>query len=216
MDPSQISIPPVKDLTIDNITPNVHLINSQCPSPRTKYIFERLVTHLHDFARETRLSTGEWMAAITFLTATGQLCSDVRQEFILLSDILGLSLLVDGIDHPKPEKSTEGTLLGPFHTHDAKEVQEGESISSDPDGQRMLVVCSIKDTAGKPVAGCKVDVWETDSHGFYDVQHAGRSEPDGRALVRSDAEGKFWFKAVVPVSYPIPVVSFYFISFFPV
>ncbi|KAI9728563.1 MAG: hypothetical protein M1834_007591 [Cirrosporium novae-zelandiae] len=204
MDPSQVEIPPLKDLTIDNITENVHNINSRCPDPRMKYVLERLVVHLHDFARETRLSTNEWMAGIHFLTQVGQICSDVRQEFILLSDVLGLSLLVDSIDHPKPENSTEGTVLGPFHTHEAHNVGHGSSISHDPDGTPCLVKCTVKDTSGKPIANAKIDVWETDSKGFYDVQYADHSAPDGRAILESDADGVFWFKAIVPVPYPIP------------
>lgn len=194
----------LKDLTIDNITQNVHAINSNCDDRRLKFLLERLVTHLHDFARETRLSTPEWEAAILFLTQVGQICTDVRQEFILLSDILGLSLLVDSIDHPKPQASTEGTVLGPFHTHEAQHEENGALISHDEDGEPMLVVCTVKDMDGKPISGAKVDVWETDSKGFYDVQYAGRKGPDGRAVVQSDAEGNFYFKAIVPVPYPIP------------
>jgi protocatechuate 3,4-dioxygenase beta subunit len=144
------------------------------------------------------------MNAIEFLTQVGQICSDVRQEFILLSDVLGLSLLVDSIDHPKPTASTEGTVLGPFHTHEAVHEQNGALISHDEDGEPMLVLCSVKNTAGKPIAGVKVDVWETDSKGFYDVQHADRTGPDGRAVMESDEEGLFYFKAIVPVPYPIP------------
>ncbi|PNS15777.1 hypothetical protein CAC42_4229 [Sphaceloma murrayae] len=204
MDPSKVDIPPLKDLTIDNITENVHLINSRTPDPRLKYLLERLVTHLHDYARETRLSTSEWMTAIHFLTQTGQICTEVRQEFILLSDILGLSLLVDSIDHPKPKNSTEGTVLGPFHTHDAHEVASGDAISHDPEGAPLLVLCTVKDTSGRPLGDVTIDVWETDSKGFYDVQYAGRTEPDGRAVLRSDADGVFWFKGIVPVPYPIP------------
>lgn len=204
MDPSQVEIPPLKDLTIDNITENVHLINGQNPNPRLKYILERLITHVHDFARETRLSTSEWMAGIQFLTQVGQICTPVRQEFILLSDIIGLSLLVDSIDHPKPPASTEGTVLGPFHTHEAPEVKAGEEISSDPEGEPCLVLCNVKDTAGKAIEGVKIDIWETDSKGFYDVQYAGREGPDGRCVMKSDADGVFWFKAIVPVPYPIP------------
>ncbi|CAG7557601.1 unnamed protein product [Fusarium equiseti] len=194
----------LKDLTIDNITENVHAINSQCSNPRLKYILERVVTHLHDLARETRLTTDEWMTAIQFLTQVGQISSDVRQEFILLSDILGLSLLVDSIDHPKPKGSTEGTVLGPFHTHEAEHVGEGSLISQDPDGEPLLVLCTLKDIDGKPIDGASIDVWETDSKGFYDVQHADRNGPDGRAVLKSDSEGNFWFKAIVPVPYPIP------------
>lgn len=126
------------------------------------------------------------------------------QEFILLSDVLGLSLLVDSIDHPKPKGSTEGTVLGPFHTHEAEHVNAGSLISHDPDGEPLLVLCTLKDTDGKPISGAEIDVWETDSKGFYDVQHADRAGPDGRAVLTSDEMGNFWFKAIVPVPYPIP------------
>jgi protocatechuate 3,4-dioxygenase beta subunit len=204
MDPSEVNIPTLGELTIDNITENVHMINSQCEDPRMKYLLERLVSHVHDFARETRLSTDEWMAAIQFLTKVGQISSDVRQEFILLSDVIGLSLLVDSIDHPKPASSTEGTVLGPFHTHEAQLEANGGSLSHDPDGEPCLVLCTVKDTAGKPVHDVKIDIWETDSKGFYDVQYAERDGPDGRAVMKSDEDGVFWFKAIVPVPYPIP------------
>lgn len=129
---------------------------------------------------------------------------DFRQEFILLSDVLGLSLLVDAIDHPKPPASTEGTVLGPFHTHDPPTVGNGEVVHHDPDGEPCLVVCTIKDTLGRPVSECEVDMWETDSKGYYDVQYANRKHPDGRAVLYSDHNGDFWFKAIVPVPYPVP------------
>ncbi|KAK7397875.1 hypothetical protein QQX98_012764 [Neonectria punicea] len=196
--------PPLLDLTIDNITPNAVRINSQSGDARLTYLMARLTTHLHDFARETRLSTDEWMAALHFLTDCGQICSDVRQEFILFSDILGLSLLVDAINHPKPPSCTEGSVLGPFHTHDAPNLSNGSSMTSDPDGEPLLVVCSVKDSEGNPVPGVKVDIWETDSTGHYDVQHADREGPSERCVMTSDSEGGFWFKAVKPVSYPIP------------
>lgn len=150
----------MKDLTTENITENVHLINQQCPNPRTRYIFERLVTHLHDFARETRLSTDEWMTGLDFLTNVGQISTDLRREMILLSDTLGLSALVDAIDHPRSGQSTEGTVLGPFHTHDAEKVENGYAIHKDPDGIPLLVLCTVKDTNGQPVVDAQVDVWE--------------------------------------------------------
>ncbi|KAH7138756.1 Intradiol ring-cleavage dioxygenase [Dendryphion nanum] len=204
MDPSTVELPTLKDLTIDNITENVHAINSRCDDLRMKFLMEKLVTHVHDFARETRLTTTEWEATIRYLTQVGQICTDVRQEFILLSDVIGLSLLVDSIDHPKPSKSTEGTVLGPFHTHEAKDIESGASISHDPDGEPMLVVCTVKDTQGRPIPDVKVDVWETDSKGFYDVQYTDRDGPNGRAVVKSDENGSFFFQAIVPVPYPIP------------
>jgi protocatechuate 3,4-dioxygenase beta subunit len=127
----------------------------------------------------------------------------LRKEFILLSDVLGLSLLIDAIDHPKPPMSTEGTVLGPFHTHHADLIGHGGSISQDEQGESLLVLCTIKDTKGLPVPGVKVDIWETDSKGFYDVQYdAGKV--DGRCVMESDENGSFWFKAIKPVSYPIP------------
>jgi protocatechuate 3,4-dioxygenase beta subunit len=127
-----------------------------------------------------------------------------NQEFILLSDILGLSLLVDAIDHPKPPSSTEGSVLGPFHSHEAEVVPSGGDISSDPKGEPCLVICTIRDPSGAPIEGVKIDIWETDSSGHYDVQYTERNGPDGRCVMTSDEEGRFWFKAIVPVSYPIP------------
>ncbi|EXA28521.1 hypothetical protein FOVG_19880 [Fusarium oxysporum f. sp. pisi HDV247] len=164
MDPKKVTIPSLKDLTIDSITENVKLVNSTNASPRFKFLLERLV-----------------FQAIQFLTATGQICTDVRQEFILLSDILGLSLLVDSIDHQKPTSSTEGTFLGPFHTHDAEHLDNGSLTSHDQNGEPLLAICTVKDIEGNPIAGVKIDIWETDR-----------------------PECNFWFKGIVPVPYPIP------------
>ncbi|KAL2069069.1 hypothetical protein VTL71DRAFT_15407 [Oculimacula yallundae] len=200
----EIKVPPMKDLNIDNITENTVIINSQSSDQRLTYVMERLVTHLHDFARETRLSTNEWMAALNFLVRVGQISTDVRHEFILLSDILGLSLLVDAIDHPKPPASTEGSVLGPFHTHEAETMKNGDLMSQDTEGEPCIVLCTVKDVKGNPIEGVKVDIWETDSTGHYDVQHADRNGPDGRCVMKSDKNGVFWFKAIVPVPYPIP------------
>jgi protocatechuate 3,4-dioxygenase beta subunit len=128
----------------------------------------------------------------------------LQQEFILLSDILGLSLLVDAIDHPKPPASTEGSVLGPFHTHEAEDLTHGDLMSHDPEGEPCLVLCTVKDVEGNPIEGVKIDIWETDSTGHYDVQHTDRDGPDGRCVMKSDKDGVFWFKAIVPVPYPIP------------
>lgn len=222
MDPSQCDYPPMKDLTTENVTANVNIVNSGAKNPRLKFLMERLVNHLHDYARETRLSMTEWQFAMDFLAACGQKCTPLRQvshcnayvgltvinssqEFVLLSDVLGLSLLVDAVDHPKPEGATEGTVLGPFFTEDAKEVTNGDGIGSDPDGIPLLVHCTVKDTKGQAVEGMRVDVWESDSKGFYDVQYSNRDGPHGRGILHTDPEGLFWFNAIVPVSYPVPV-----------
>lgn len=194
----------MKDLTTENITENVIITNNQCTDARTRFLFDRLVHHLHDFARETRLSSSEWSKAIDFLTAVGQISDDLRAEMILLSDTLGLSLLVDSIDHPRVGNATEGTVLGPFHTHDAPVTQNGYVLHEDPDAERLFVLCTIENSQGEPVADAQCDVWEGDSHGFYDVQNPNREHADGRAVIRSNADGIFYFTAVVPVPYPIP------------
>ena len=111
---------------------------------------------------------------------------------------------MDSIDHPKPSYATEGSVLGPFHSHEAEEVLNGEAMSHDPAGTPLLVFCTIKDFHGKPVSNVKIDIWETDSSGHYDVQYPDREEPDGRCVLRSDEKGNFWFKAIKPVPYPIP------------
>ncbi|KAL4966404.1 intradiol ring-cleavage dioxygenase [Aspergillus stella-maris] len=207
MPPTEVptTLPPMKDLTTENITENVHLVNSQCPSPRLRYLLHRIVTHLHEFCLETRLSTDEWMTAIEFLTKTGQISDDLRHEFILLSDTLGVSSLVDSINHPRQPPATEGTVLGPFHTHDAVDMEHGSVLHSDPEATPLFVLANIKDTDGNPISNVKVDVWEGDSHGFYDVQNPNRDGPDGRAVLRSDENGEFYFQAIVPVPYPIPM-----------
>lgn len=128
----------------------------------------------------------------------------ISKEFILLSDILGLSLLVDSIDHPKPPQTTEGTVLGPFHSHEAKDISSGDLMSHDPQGEKCLVLCSIKDSQGNAVEDVKIDIWEADSTGHYDVQYADRQGPDGRCVMKSDKNGRFWFNAIKPVPYPIP------------
>lgn len=196
--------PNVVNMTDDNITENVNIVNSQSNNARLQFIMHRLVTHLHDFARETRLTTDEWMQGIEFLTKVGQTCTDTRQEFILLSDTLGLSVLVDGMSHPKPENATVGTLLGPFHTHDAAQVEHGDSIASEGKGQLCVIHGQLRDTEGNPIVGAKIDLWECDETGHYDTQYSDRDGPDMRGIVTTDKDGYFWVKAIKPVPYPIP------------
>ncbi|KAG7148459.1 Hydroxyquinol 1 like protein [Verticillium longisporum] len=144
------------------------------------------------------------MAALNFLVRCGQISSDVRHEFILLSDVLGLSMLVDSINHPKPAASTEGSVLGPFHTHDAPTLPNGGIMSDDEAGEPLLAICTVKDRHGNPIAGVSIDIWETDSSGHYDVQRQDREAPSERCVMTSDEEGRFWFRGIKPVSYPIP------------
>lgn len=198
------NLPSVDEQTIETITQNTILINNQCQNPRLKLIMERLVYHLHQFAKEVDLQTDEWMAGIEFLTATGQKCSQVRQEFILLSDVLGLSTLVDGLSNRKPPGATESTVLGPFHTENAPETERGGSIASQLGGERLIVKGIVKDKHGRGISGARIDVWETDQDGFYDVQRANSDGPSNRGILATDEEGKYQFEAIVPVPYPIP------------
>lgn len=191
-------------MTDDTITENVIAINSRSGDARLQFLVERLITHMHAFARETRLTTDEWMAAIEFLTKVGQTCTETRQEFILLSDIFGLSVLVDSISHPKSKEATTGTLLGPFHTHDANEFNEGDSFCSDGKGQPCAIHGKVTDTKGNPVNGASVELWETDDTGHYDTQYSDRDGPDCRGIFHTGANGKYITKGIVPVSYPIP------------
>ncbi|GAA5857017.1 hypothetical protein JCM8547_007918 [Rhodosporidiobolus lusitaniae] len=197
-------LPDLQDMSPANITENVHAINSLCPDQRQKFVFEKLVTHLHDFAREVSLTTEEWMAAIQFLTATGKICSDIRQEFILLSDALGLSALVDSMNHPVIPPATEGTVLGPFFTEDAKDLAAGESIASEGKGDYMWCEGRILDIKGNPIPNCTIETWETDDDGLYDTQYEGRTEADCRGRLHSDANGYYSYRAILPTPYPIP------------
>jgi protocatechuate 3,4-dioxygenase beta subunit len=139
-----------------------------------------------------------------FLPSYGINNSIEDQEFIFLSDILGLSLLVDAINHPKPPASTEGSVLGPFHTHEAQLLPHSDLMSHDTAVEPYLVLCTVKDIKGNPIGKVKVDICETDPTGHYDVQHAIGDGLDERCVMKSNEEGVFWFKAIVPVPYPIP------------
>jgi len=197
-------LPQNLDMNAESITANVHAINANCQDDRMKFIFKSLINHMHDFVRETSLTTEEWMTAINFLTETGKMCSDIRQEFILLSDTLGVSTLVDSINRAKPAGATEGTVLGPFYTEDAREVEKGDSIASEGKGDYMFVEGVVTDLRGNPIPNVTIDTWETDGHGSYDTQYESREEPDCRGRLHSAEDGSYAFRAVVPVSYPIP------------
>lgn len=131
------------------------------------------------------------------------MCTDLRQEFILLSDVFGVSALVDTLNHPKPEGATEATVLGPFFVEDAREIQNGESIASDDKGEPMIVKGRILDMEGKPIPNCLIETWETDNDGYYDTQY-GEYDQDCRGRLRSDKDGNYAFRCVHPVAYPIP------------
>jgi protocatechuate 3,4-dioxygenase beta subunit len=172
---------------------------------RLKQVLASLVHHLHAFVKDVELSEEEWARAIEFLTRTGQMCNDVRQEFILLSDVLGVSMLVETINHRTGGTATESTVLGPFHMVESPKRQLGENINLDGKGIPCLVSGQVTGSDGEPVPGASVDVWQANEDGFYDVQQPDL-QPAGnlRGLFTADAAGRFWFRSVVPRFYPIP------------
>jgi protocatechuate 3,4-dioxygenase beta subunit len=174
------------------------------PDPRLRRVMQSLVRHLHAFVKDVELTEAEWAAAIAFLTATGQKCDAVRQEFVLLSDVLGVSMLVETINH-RAGGATESTVLGPFHMVESPPRELGASVSLDGKGEPCLVTGRITGPAGEPLAGASVDVWQASEDGFYDVQQPGiQPESNLRGLFTASADGSFCFCTVVPRHYPIP------------
>ena len=181
---------------------------AETPNPRLKVLMTALIRHLHDFARETHLTEQEWMAGIEFLTRTGHTCTPTRQEFILLSDTLGLSQLVVAQNHSRPDGITEQTVFGPFHVESAPVLPtHGAEIAHGSVGEPLFVSARVVDPAGRPVAGAKVDTWHADADGFYDIQSPDWVPEDARmrGVLMTDPAGAFSFWSVMPASYPIPM-----------
>jgi protocatechuate 3,4-dioxygenase beta subunit len=179
--------------------------NANARNERLKQVREVITRKLHEAVKEIEPTEKEWFEAIMFLTRTGQLCTDWRQEYILLSDITGVSMLVDAINNRKPSGASESTVLGPFHLADAPMREMGDNICLDAKGEDMVVHGRILDTDGKPVGGAVIDVWQANDEGFYDVQQKG-IQPDFnlRGVFRTGEDGRYWFRAVKPRFYPIP------------
>ncbi len=178
---------------------------ADAPDPRLRELLTALVRHLHAFVKDVELTEEEWGAAIDFLTRTGQKCDDVRQEFVLLSDVLGLSMLVETINNRTGGTSTESTVLGPFHMVDSPPRELGATIALDGKGEPCLVTGRVTGPAGEPLAGALVDVWQANADGFYDVQQPEvQPERNLRGLFTADGDGRFWFRTIVPRHYPIP------------
>lgn len=193
--------------TENELTAEVIASFNNTSNARLKELMQSLVKHLHAFAKEVRLTDEEWMYAIEFLTATGKMCSDVRQEFILLSDTLGLSSLVDLINHAKgDERATEPTILGPFHVQNSPELEYGASIvqRSLSIGEPAVVRGLVIDVNGNPISGASIDVWQTDANGLYDIQESDEVLGNLRGMFHSREDGSYEFKTIRPVPYPIP------------
>lgn len=171
--------------------------------PRLKQLMEATVRHLHALVREVRLTEAEWEYAIDFLTRVGHITDDKRQEFVLLSDVLGVSMQTIAVNNPAAGDATEATVFGPFHVEDSPEIPIGGDIAGGAVGQPCWVEGTVTDTAGHPVAGAKIEAWEADEDGFYDVQYSDERTA-GRAWLRTDDQGRYAFWALTPTPYPIP------------
>jgi len=179
--------------------------NDNAKDQRLKVVMDVITRKLHEAVKEIEPTQEEWMEAIMFLTDTGHKCDEWRQEFILLSDVLGVSMLVDAVNNRKPSGASESTVLGPFHVDGAPELEMGDNICLDQKGEDMLIRGLITDVDGKPIDNASIDVWQANDEGFYDVQQKG-IQPDFnlRGLFHTRSNGEYWFKAVKPKFYPIP------------
>lgn len=174
-----------------------------CDNPRLKHVMQSLVVHLHDFIRDVRLTEDEWNYAIEFLTQVGHITDDKRQEFVLLSDTLGASMQTIAVNNEAYKDATEATVFGPFFVDDAPEVELGGDIAFGAEGQPAWIEGTVTDTEGNPIPNARIEVWECDEDGLYDVQYTdGRMA--GRAYLYSDENGQYRFWGLTPVPYPIP------------
>lgn len=190
------------DLTEDTITEAVQRSFDGSADERFRQLFVALVKHLHDFAREVRLTGEEWFTAMDFLERTGKISTPTRQEFVLLSDILGLSMLLDKINHPSGSSATDSALLGPFYVEGRPTAANGADISGGVPGMPMFVTGRVLDEQRSPVTGARVDTWHSDGEGFYDVQQTDKLAM--RALLTTDENGRFWYRSITPRYYPAP------------
>jgi len=187
---------------------SVDIVNARIApetDPRLREVISIVTKHLHEAVKEIRPTGEEWLQAIEFLTKVGHMCDEWRQEYILLSDILGVSMLVDSINHERPEGSTENTVLGPFYVPNAPRYENGANVNLDGKGEPMVVRGRVLDLNGQPIAGATVDIWQTNADGFYDVQQKG-IQPDWnlRGLFTTNEKGEYWFRSAKPLYYPIP------------
>jgi hydroxyquinol 1,2-dioxygenase len=187
-----------------NLTDAVIERLAECDDPRFVAVMTALIRHLHDFVREVELTEAEWLTAIRFLTAVGQACTDKRQEFILLSDTLGVSILVDALNHRQPNGAVESTILGPWYVADAPELPLGADIANGATGEPAFYSGRLLTLDGAPIVGGLLDVWSGDGEGLYDMQMPGQDELLCRGRFRTDQEGRYWFRSIRPTYYPVP------------
>jgi len=196
----------MEDLNETTVTAAALAQMAATPDPRLREIMAAAVRHLHEFAREVSLKPEEWLYGIRFMTEVGKACTPFRQEFILLSDVLGLSRMVNILHDGRAETvGTETSLLGPFYREKSPLMKLGDQIAREVKGEEICLFGRVLDETGAPVAGAGVEVWQTDPDGAYDLQAHDPSTMDWRAQFRTDSAGNYWFRATMPFGYTIPM-----------
>jgi hydroxyquinol 1,2-dioxygenase len=178
---------------------------SDIPDPRLREVMTSLVKHIHAFVRDIEPTQAEWATAIDFLTRTGKLCDDKRQEFILFSDVLGVSMLVDALNHRRPSGATPSTVEGPFHIPDAPAMSNGANMAANAPGIPCFCIGKVRGLAGEPVAGASLDLWQTDGDGLYEAQRPEIDGPWMRGIYRAQPDGSYLIRTVAPIAYTIPM-----------
>src|SRR5438034_6382672 len=202
--PERMASNTARDLADEDLTQAVLASFAHSKSERFREVVQSLVRHLHAFVSEVQLTEEEWFKGIDFLTRTGHITDDKRQEFILLSDVLGVSMQVIGINNKKPAGATESTVFGPFFVENSPRYANGDNIANGAPGEPCFLHGRVRSVTGEPIADAHIEVWQSDSHGFYDVQYEGLSQARGRGHLYADAQGRYSFWSVRPVAYPIP------------
>ena len=194
----------MRNLAAGHLTDAVTASFADAPSPRYREVMTSLVRHLHAFAQEVALTEEEWFAGIEFLTRTGHITDDRRQEFVLLSDVLGLSMLVVGLNENVAPDATPATVFGPFFVEGSPAYENGDDIANGAPGEPCLMAGRVLSTTGEAIADARIEVWQADDDGLYDVQYDDLDAARGRGHLRTDADGRWWFWSVKPEPYPIP------------
>ncbi len=194
----------MREFDEQSITAAVLARMDQCQDARFREVMSSLVTHLHQFVREVKLTEAEWFQAIGFLTAVGQTCTDRRQEFILLSDTLGVSILVITLNHPATGGVTDSTVLGPYYWEGAPELPGGANLAEGVKGEPAFYSGRVLSSDGTPIAGALLDIWSGDGEGNYDMQLPGETGMKARGRIRADAQGRYSFRSIKPNHYPVP------------
>jgi hydroxyquinol 1,2-dioxygenase len=193
-----------RNLADEDLTRAVEASFDATPDPRLRQLLQALTRHLHAFASEVELTEEEWFAAIDWLTRTGHMCNDKRQEFVLASDVMGLSMLVIGINHRHPTGATESTVFGPFFVEGSPAYENGDDLANGAPGTPCYVSGTVRTVTGEAIPGALIEVWQADEDGLYDVQYENLDAARGRGHLHADDEGRYWFWSVHPEAYPIP------------